>query len=253
MMVDRETFVQVAPWLAIAGNALLTPPLQAGVQSAAIFDACLWEELAACEDAEVANAADKLVTYLDGREEAAAASREAQTGVCVLDARGGASNLDDRVQRASVEFAHLFVGPPKPAVAPWETFYCQQGCAVGFGEATHQMRTALRDNGLELAQAGRQYEDHMGIELLLASELCRRAGEGEDWGPDAGCVPSAASEGADANTQNALSAAQHAVDFVRTRPLSWMPALREAVERESPNGFYASLLQLTQALLELVA
>jgi TorA maturation chaperone TorD len=53
--------------------------------------------------------------------------------------------------------------------------------------------------------------------------------------------------------QNVLSAAQHAIDFVRTRPLSWMPALREAVERESPNGFYASLLQLTQALLELVA
>ena len=239
-MVDRETFVQVAPWLAIAGNALLTPPLQAGAQSAAIFDACLWEELAACEDAEVANAVDKLVKYLDRCEEAAAASREAQAGVCILDARDGASNLDDRVQRASVEFAHLFVGPPKPAVAPWETFYCQQGCAVGFGEATHQMRAALRDNGLELAQAGRQYEDHMGIELLLASELCRRAGEGEDWG-------------ADANTQNALSAAQHAVDFVRTRPLSWMPALREAVERESPNGFYAPLLQLTQALLELVA
>ncbi len=86
--------------------------------------------------------------------------------------------------------------------------YRQQGCAVGFGEATHQMRAALRDNGLELAQAGRQYEDHMGIELLLASELCRRAGEGEDWGADAGCVPSAASEGADANTQNALSAAR---------------------------------------------
>ena len=123
-MVDRETFVQVAPWLAIAGNALLTSPLQAGVQSAAIFDACLWEELAACEDAEVANAADKLVKYLDGREEAAAASREAQTGVCILDARDGASNFDDRVQRASVEFAHLFVGPPKLAVAPWETFYC---------------------------------------------------------------------------------------------------------------------------------
>ena len=80
MMVDRETFVQVAPWLAIAGNALLTPPLQAGAQSAAIFDACLWEELAACEDAEVANAVDKLVKYLDGREETAAASREAQTG-----------------------------------------------------------------------------------------------------------------------------------------------------------------------------
>ena len=165
LMVDRETFVQVAPWLAIAGNALLTPPLQAGAQSAAIFDARLWEELAACEDAEVANAVDKLVKYLDGREEAQAASREAQTGVCTLNAGDGASNIDDRVQRASVEFAHLFVGPPKPAVAPWETFYRQQGCAVGFGEATHQMRTALRDNGLELAQAGRQYEDHMGIEL----------------------------------------------------------------------------------------
>ena len=47
------------------------------------------KSFAACEDAEVANA-DKLVKYLDGREETAAASREAQTGVCILDARDGA-------------------------------------------------------------------------------------------------------------------------------------------------------------------
>ena len=81
MMVDRETFVQVAPWLAIAGNALLTPPLQAGVQSAAIFDACLWEELAACEDAEVANAADKLAKYLDLEKVANMSMRGRESGI----------------------------------------------------------------------------------------------------------------------------------------------------------------------------
>ncbi len=248
MTVERETFAQVAPWLAAIGNALLASPSSLNERATALFDAGLWEELATCGDADVAAAAQKLVAYLGGSEGAADASRETHAGVRTLDAGGeGSSDFADRARCASVEFAHLFVGPPKPAVAPWETFYRQQGCAVGFGEATHLMRAALHDSGLELAQAGRQYEDHMGIELLLASELCRRAGQAvgsesldaADWDTCAGC--------------GCPSPAEHAADFVRTRPLSWMPALRNAVERECPNGFYAALLQLAQALLELVA
>ena len=221
MAADREAFAQVAPWLAIAGNALLTSPSQAGAAGEVLFDAGLWEELAACEDAEIAAAAAELAAFARGESAA---------------------------QRASVEFAHLFVGPPKPAVAPWETFYRQQGCAVGFGEATHTMRAALRDNGLELAQAGRQYEDHMGIELLLASELCRRAGD-VSWDTRTGCRCPSQVECDDEEGESAERAAK----FVRTRPLSWMPTFRQAVERERPQGFYTPLLELTQALLELVA
>ena len=229
-------YEQMADALALCGNSLLAPITQTANVG---LDPAFWEAFPTFGDEGVARAAQSCAMW------AAAFGRRCE------------SADQDVVTRCAVEYTRLFVGPPRPAAAPWETAYRAAAAgvetSVGFGQATFEMRELLREAGLGLSNENHQYEDHMGIELLLASELCRRAGEGEDWGADAGCVPSAASEGADADTQNALSAAQHAVDFVRTRPLSWMSALREAVERESPNGFYASLLQLTQALLELVA
>ena len=39
------------------------------------------------------------------------------------------------------------------------------------------MRERLRALGLELCNENNQYEDHVGIELLYLSELCRRASE----------------------------------------------------------------------------
>ena len=42
------------------------------------------------------------------------------------------------------------MGPPSPAVAPWETFYRAKRCNAGFGETTFAMQNELRKAGLEV-------------------------------------------------------------------------------------------------------
>ena len=89
---------------------------------------------------------------------------------------------DERVRDVSVEYARLFIGPPEPAVAPWESFYVQEGVTNGFGEPTFRMQERLRDAGLEVSNENNQYADHIGIELLYCSALaiwwpsCERGG-----------------------------------------------------------------------------
>lgn len=133
----------------------------------------------------------------------------------------------------NVEFTRLFVGPPKPAAAPWETAYRGGAEGVMFGAATHEMRAALREAGVALDNSNKQYEDHMGIELLLASVLCGRVAEGE----------TAAQE----------EAAEAAVAFMRKHPASWMEAFEAAVSTAAPGGYYAGILALAKALLGLIA
>ena len=90
-------------------------------------------------------------------------------------ANGGSVSRDERVKAVSVEYARLFMGPPEPAVAPWETFYEREGVVSGFGEPTFRMRERLRQLDLVVSNENNQYEDHIGIELLCCSEYVRRA------------------------------------------------------------------------------
>ena len=104
---------------------------------------------------------------------------------------------------------------------------------VGFGEPTFEMRGLLRELGLELNNENRQYEDHMGIELLYLSELCRRraAGgecDGEPWSDE------------------------RIVEFVHGHPLAWIDAFASKVREAAPDGYFERLLALARALLEAV-
>ena len=133
----------------------------------------------------------------------------------------------DGPQRASVEYTRLFVGPPSPAAAPWETMYRGKDVTVGFGQATFEMRELLREAGLEVRNANNQYEDHMGIELLYLSELCRREATGEG-----------ATESAD------IAA------FIEQHPLAWIEPFLDRVSEAAPNGYFAGLLLVAQRVLE---
>ncbi len=90
-------------------------------------------------------------------------------------ASGESVSRDERVKVVSVEYARLFIGPPEPIVAPWETFYEREGVVSGFGEPTFRMRERLRQLDLVVSNENNQYEDHIGIELLCCSEYVRRA------------------------------------------------------------------------------
>jgi len=129
---------------------------------------------------------------------------------------------DDLVQRVSVEYTRLFVGPPRPAVAPWETFQGSEGATYGFGEPTFAMQRELAAAGLEVSNENNQYADHIGIELLLLSELVRKSVEGED-----------------------LSEPQR---FVNERLLPWVGRFAAAVGAEAPAGYYAGIAALASSL-----
>ena len=211
-MDSREKWMLLSEALAFAGNSLLAPMNQTSdIGLAPEF----WESFCALGDEKVSAAARSCRDFAC----AAQASREA----------GG-----DPSTRVSVEYTRLFIGPPKPAVAPWESAYLKGAApGIGFGPAAHQMRTLLRNEGLEIAGKSNQYADHIGIELLFASVLAGRVAE--------------------AGEQAASTPAARFAAFCHEHPLSWIASLHGAVEIAAPDGYHARLLELTQALLHVFA
>ena len=228
---------------AFIGNSLLTPMTRTATVG---LDPAFWEAFptfgdAAAEQACVACAAHardaQAAACETGAGTGAAAAGTGATG-CPADGAAAAGEWPTprAVQDVAVEFTHLFVGPPQPAAAPWETFYRQEGATVGFGEPTHQMRAALREAGLREAGEMNQYEDHLGIELLLLAELCRRAAAGEPLAPGADDV--------DAADPDAYVAA-----YLDAHPLGWVDDFAARIAAEAPDGYFAGLLGMASALL----
>ncbi|MEF2897238.1 MAG: molecular chaperone TorD family protein, partial [Senegalimassilia anaerobia] len=196
---------------AFLGNSLLSP--MSRTESVGL-DPAFWRELGGLLDGALADSAESLASWAK-RASADAARSEV-------------------VQRVSVEFTKLFVGPPKPAAAPWESANGPVDSHVGFGEATFAMRERLRALGLELCNENNQYEDHVGIELLYLSELCRRASE----------------EPSGAACDAAAPDAEEIASFIREHPLAWVPRLREKVAASQPEGYFIRLLDVVLALLK---
>lgn len=199
--MDSNDLELIAQAYAFLGNSLLKPLSQT---SDVGLDPEFWEQFPDFGDAEVRRAC-----------QACAA--------CVRRA------CDDRAEAAlqhiDVEYARLFLGPPRPAVSPWETAYRSGDGSVGFGQATVEVRRALAELGLEVSNENNQYADHLGIELLCLSEACRRAAAGDE------------------------TAARMAAPFLREHPASWAADFARRVSEEAPGGYYACLADVAVALL----
>lgn len=209
-MVGRtaQDWVNYAEALAFCGNSLLAPMNQ--TETAGLLPG-FWDEFPSFADADVAAALAKCKAY-------------AKSAAVFADEGGNA------VQRVSVEYTKLFVGPPRPAAAPWETMYCGENVTVGFGEPTFAMQRLLREAKLEVSNENNQYADHIGIELLYASVLCTRAAEGQDDG-------------------TRIQAAAQIAAYVQDRPLRWIDKLISAVDDCEPSGYISAILALAKALL----
>ena len=197
---------------AFLGNSLLSPMTQT---SDAGIDSAFWK------------------AFPDfGDERVEAACEDAAACVQALSGRGEQAGRDP-VELASTEFTRLFIGPPSPAAAPWESFYRSESeNPVGFGAATFEMRDLLRAAGLEVGNENNQYEDHIGLELLFLSELCRRR-----------------AEDAAGRMHDDLCSDAAVRSFVRDHPLGWIGALRESANEAAPGGYVASVLGVSEALL----
>lgn len=206
---------------AFAGNELLVPMNRSGERAG--LDPCFWETVPVADNDHAFNGASRLRAYA---ERARSAAHETPEGLAYSD-----DSHVPGVLASSVEFAHLFIGPPKPAVDPWETLQDPRNERhIGFGSATRDMRRLLAQEGFQLADGKRQYEDHMGIELLFASALCDK-------------VCSARADARD-------DAEEQAISFIKVHPLRWMDRFRSRVEEERPEGYYAPLLEYAQGMLE---
>lgn len=147
---------------------------------------------------------------------------------CAGECESSGRDISDVI---SAEFTMLFVGPPRPAAAPWETYYrtaAAGGTSFGFGTPTVEMRRLLRGYGIEMVNENNQYEDHMGIELLLLSILLSDVTQGE-------------------------ATREEVVSYLEEHPGSWISEFAAAVERGAPGGYYSCLLKLAEELLALVS
>lgn len=141
-------------------------------------------------------------------------------------ARGASSCRDAAVERVDVEYARLFIGPPKPAAPPWETMYAVRGRVgeAGFGDAAFEMRALLRDAGLAVRGPSNQYPDHLGLELLYLAAAC----------------------GDMATGQRPAGDGRRLARFASEHPASWATALREAVESAAPEGYYLGIVEVAE-------
>lgn len=201
MTADSRVWANYAEAFAFLGNSLLAPMSQTEDVG---LDPAFWNGFPTFGSDEVARAACSCRSYAED------AARFAESG-------------GDPVQRASVEYTELFVGPPKPAAAPWETFYRKGGVSSGFGEPTFEMRRLLREAGLEVSHENNQYADHIGIELLYLSVLCERVAKGEAQ-PD------------------------EAARFADERILSWIGSLKAKVATAQADGYFCRVLALAEAI-----
>lgn len=190
------------------------------------LDASFWSVFPDFESEDVAHAVDSLALWAESRK------GEARDAV---------------VTDVSVEYTALFVGPPSPLAPPWETMNRREGVTVGFGEPTFQMREVLRGLGLEAAGPSNQYEDHLGIELLCLSEMCRRRAWALDMAATAREV-AARSENTDGLSRELSS--EEVAAYLDEHPLGWVAALEDKVEAVRPDGYYVHLLTLARSLME---
>ncbi len=196
---------------AFIGNSLLKPM---SMTESVGLDRDFWEAFPDLESDDVARAKADLVSWAVSQAE---------------------KDRDQAIEDVSVEYTRLFIGPPSPAAAPWETMYGETSdgseITVGFGTPTFQMRELLRSIGLELSNENNQYEDHIGIELLYLSELCRSAAK------------------TDPGSSERNEAVSKIEGFISEHPAKWADKLCSKVGEAYPNGYIVRLLKLVQALL----
>lgn len=221
MSIDSALQNDYADALAFVGNSLLAPM---SMTSPVGLDPEFWAAFPDFDDSAVAQATASLEEWAKAKAESV-------------------PSADDAIRDVSVEYTKLFVGPPSPLAPPWETMNGATEVTVGFGQPTFQMKQLLRDAGLQLSNENHQYEDHMGIELLYASELARRS-----VSPEVASSATLETEGQPANMSTAMP--MPLSQFLVEHPLSWIDTLSQKVQAAAEDGYYHHLLQLAKALMQ---
>lgn len=230
MSVEVNDLLDADQWRAygavygFVGNELLTPMNRSGNYQG--LDPSFWAQMPVPENSEGQRGLERLEAYARKADENA--GRDAMGALVYSNDPAVAGMI-----ATSVEFAHLFIGPPRPAADPWETVNDPRNDKkVAYGHATVAMQQLIAAEGLELNGESNQLEDHMGIELLYLSVLCEKAAA------------------ASANDQALVrETANKAAWFIQAHPLHWIARFRANVDAARPEGYYSALLEYVDGVL----
>lgn len=148
-----------------------------------------------------------------------------------------AKDLDETLENLRLDYTHLFVGPGKVLVPPFESIYFNNERLI-FQEETLQVRGWYRRFGLVTENLYKEPDDHAGLELAFLAHLAQLA--------------SVAADDQDTARLDEIIDAQR--QFFSAHAGRWIPAWCDLVISNAQTDFYRGVALTTKgALAELAS
>lgn len=140
--------------------------------------------------------------------------------------------VSEAIILTQIEFTQLFHGPGHPKAPPWESYYRTPERLLS-GWPTLHVREVYRQHGFEVSAEGRQFEDHMGLELIFLASVSEILGK--IFNKD------------DHQTASAIIRGQE--EFITKHPLTWISDFCSDAYNHKSIGFYPALIELIWGVL----
>ena len=151
------------------------------------------------------------------------------------------SDPESLYHELAVEYAHLFIGPPLPAVSPYESAHVDSEpgapALLVVSPSARAVLAAYREAGLNMAEGLNEPPDHIATEFEFMYYLC--SAEARAW--------------AEGNTDEADRLRGLEESFISGHLMKWGEDFALRVEEVSTQPFYRALAAVTQAFLRLEA
>jgi len=158
----------------------------------------------------------------------------------------------------AVEYARLFIGPPTPAVSPYETIHVDSEpdapALLMVGPSARAVLAAYREAGVNMAEGTNEPPDHIATEFEFMHYLCVKeaaalqAGSGVEAGAEAS-ADGDAEAAIDAVDTDATTWHQRQQTFIASHIAAWVPDFATMVESVSTHSFYPALASLARAFV----
>ena len=142
-------------------------------------------------------------------------------------AEGGES-----MQEMHDDWQRLFLGPENVLACPYESVYLNEE-HLTFGSETLAVRQWYRTYGFQAPAEGHEPDDHIGLELLFVSLLCRGGLDAADHG----------------NAESLVATCLAIGDFLKEHLLLWADECLDHVQAHAQTQFYQGVGQLTRDTL----
>jgi len=150
-----------------------------------------------------------------------------------------ASDTEALYHELAVEYARLFIGPPVPAVSPYETIHADSEpdapALLMVGPSARAVLAAYREAGLNMAEGLNEPPDHIATEFEFMHYLCVKE--------------SAALQLGESDEAHRWRSARST--FLREHPGAWGIDFANQVAASTTNEFYRAIATIAAAFLRL--